>query len=295
MRRWPIGLALWLVAAAGAQMAGFLLVWWFFVRSEHGQLLDTVALAGNSIGRARVEGVVDTVLNAISVLSLAFATAVVTFIALVRRRIAVALGAILVIAGANLTTQLLKQAIYRPELGVDLERAAAGNSLPSGHTTIVASVAVALVLVLPAQQRGVGGVVGAIVAAGAGVATLSAGWHRPSDAVAALLVVGAWASVGGLVVIAAQRSHGAVDYSPPNVFAVLMLAVVGLALLAGAGVALGLTDQVLSIPADEIGRRRLLVAYAGGAMGIAGTAGLVIASVLATAHRVVPAVVGSPS
>ena len=44
--------------------------------------------------------------------------------------------------------------IYRPDLGVDPERAAAGNSLPSGHTTIAASVAVALVLVVPSKARG---------------------------------------------------------------------------------------------------------------------------------------------
>jgi membrane-associated phospholipid phosphatase len=291
MRGWPIGLVLWLLVLASAQVAGFMLVCHFFVQSEHGQLLDTVALTGNSIGQARVEGPVDTVLNTMSALSLAIATAVVGFIALIRRRIAVAFGAILLIVGANVTTQILKQVIYRPELGVDLERAAAGNSLPSGHTTIAASVAVALMLVLPARLRGVGGILGALLAAVAGVATLSAGWHRPSDAVAALLVVGAWACFAGVFIVVAQRRHGGVEYGSPNRFAVLALAVAGLGLLAGAGLALGLTDQVLSTPPDELGRRRLLAAYAGGAMGIAGTAGLVLASVLATVHRVVPQVV----
>ncbi|HEV7711794.1 MAG TPA: hypothetical protein VGP16_26640, partial [Asanoa sp.] len=56
----------------------------------------------------------------------------------------------------------------------------------------------------------------------------------------------------------------------------------------GAALALGLTNQVLSTPVDELSRHRLLAAYGGGAMGIAGTASLLIASVLATAHRVVP-------
>jgi membrane-associated phospholipid phosphatase len=288
MREWPIGLVLWLLVLACVEVAGFVLVWQFFVQSEHGQLLDAVALAGNSIGQARVEKPVDTVLNAMSALSLVIATVTVGFIAVIRRRIAVAFGAILLIVGANATTQALKLVIARPELGVDVQRAAAGNSLPSGHTTIAASVAVAFMLVQPARLRGVCGVLGAVFAAVAGVATLSAGWHRPSDAVAALLVVGAWGCVAGLVIVVAQRHHGGVDYGPPNRFAVVALTVAGLVLLAGAGLALALTDQVLSTPPDALSRHRLMAAYGGGAMGIAGTAALVLASVLATAHRVAP-------
>jgi hypothetical protein len=219
------------------------------------------------------------------------ATAVVGFIALIRRRIVVAIAAILLVVGASASTQILKRVIYRPELGVDVERAAAGNSLPSGHTAVVASVAVALVLVLPVRQRGVGAIVGAVLTAVAGIATLSAGWHRPSDAVAALLLVGVWACAAGLFIVIAQRGHGGVEYGPPNRLAVLVLTVAGLLLLAGALLSLDVTNQALSVPVDEIGRRRLFVAYAGGAMGIAGTAGLVLAGVLATVHRVVPAFV----
>jgi hypothetical protein len=293
MRRWPIGLAVWLLVLAGAQVAGFTAVCHFFVQSRHGQMLDLVALTGNSIGQAQLEHPVDTVLNAISALSLVIATAVVGFIALIRRRIALAFGAILLIVGANLTAQILKQFINRPELGVDLERAAAGNSLPSGHTTIAASVAVAFMLVLPARLRGVGAVLGALFAAVAGIATLSAGWHRPSDAIAALLLVGAWACAAGLFVVIAQRRHGGVRYGPSNKLAVRVLTVAGLVLLAGFGLALKLTDQVLSTPPDELSQLRLLTAYIGGAMGIAGAAGLVLGVLLATVHRVVPQAVPS--
>ncbi|MGC9668990.1 phosphatase PAP2 family protein [Planosporangium sp. 12N6] len=293
MRRWPIGLAVWLLVLAGAEVAAVVAVCHFFVQSRHGQLLDALALNGNRIGQSQVEGPVDTILNTMSVLSLAVATAVVGFIALIRRRIAVAVGAILLIVGANVMTQVLKQIIYRPELGVDLERAAAGNSLPSGHTTIAASIAVAFMLVLPPRLRGVGAVLGALFAAAAGVATLSAGWHRPSDAIAALLIVGAWACAIGLFIVIAQHPHGGVDYGPSNRLAVRLLAVTGLVLLAGAGLALVLTEQVLSTPPDELSGYRLLTAYAGGAMGIAGTAGVVLATVLATVHRVVPRVVPS--
>jgi membrane-associated phospholipid phosphatase len=291
MRTRPVGLVLWLLVLAGAEVAGFVVVWDFFVRSEHGQWLDTVALSGNSIGQSRIEDLVDTILTTISAVSLAIATAVVGFIALARRRIAVALGAVLLIVGANVTTQILKRVVTRPEFGVDLERAAAGNSLPSGHTTIAASVVVALLLVLPARLRGAGALLGALLVSAAGAATLSAGWHRPSDAVAALLIVGGWACVAGLVIVGAQRRHGGVDYGPPSRFAVVALVLAAVALLAGAGLAMELTDQVRSTPPEDLSRTRLFVGYAGGAAGIAGTACLVLASVLATVHRVVPQVV----
>ena len=282
---------MWLTVLGAVDVVLFVGVLHFFVRSPHGQLLDTVALTGNSIGQTHIQGLVDTILNTISVASLVLATAFVGFIALVRRRVAAAVGAVLLIVGANLTAQLLKFLIVRPDLGIDPERAAAGNSLPSGHTTIAASVAVALLLVVPAAVRGVWAVVGAVLSAAAGVATLSAGWHRPSDAIAALLIVGAWACAAGLYMVVAQRTHGDVEYGPGNRYVTVLLAVAGFALLAGAWIAVTLTDQVLTTPPDEVSRHRLLAAYVGGAMGIAGAASLVMASVLATAHRVVPAAV----
>jgi membrane-associated phospholipid phosphatase len=288
MRPPRIGLALWFVLLGAVEVVAFWLVWRFFVQTRHGQLLDTIALAGNLIGRARVQNRADVVLNTISAVSLAGATAAVCFIALARRRIALAIGAVLLVAGANVTTQVVKQMLVRPDLGVDPARAAVGNTLPSGHTTVAASVAVALVLVLPARLRGVAGLLGAMATAGVAVGTLSAGWHRPSDAVAALLVVGGWACAAALFVVLAQRRDDAVDAGPSHGYVVVTLVVAGLMLLLGAALALAVTNQVLATPTAQLSRSRLFAAYAGGAMGIAGTAGLVLASVLATVHRVAP-------
>jgi hypothetical protein len=53
-------------------------------------------------------------------------------------------------------------------------------------------------------------------------------------------------------------------------------------------IGLKLTDQVLDVPVDQLGRRRLLAAYGGSAAGIAGTMSLVMAVILSTVHRVVP-------
>lgn len=291
MRARAVGTGLWLVAVAAGQLAALELVRRFFVGTARGQLLDTAALEGNAIGRSHVDGLVDTVLSAMTVASLFAATLVIGFIALLRGRVMLAAAATLMIVGANLTTQLLKTQVDRPDYGVDLERAAAGNSLPSGHGTVAASVAIALVLVLPSGLRGLAAVVGAGYATLAGVATMSAGWHRPSDAVAALLVVGAWAAVAGLLLVVAGRGDDAGQPTMagrPHRVAMWLLGIVGVASLAAAAVAMMVTDGALAEPVDALGRSRLLTAYAGGAAGIAGVACLVTAGMLATVHLVVP-------
>ncbi|MFC3500087.1 phosphatase PAP2 family protein [Micromonospora krabiensis] len=280
--------AVWLVVLVLAQAAAFLLVWRVAVHTGLGQWVDTVALTGNRIGQDRIDEPVDRVLNAMSVVSLVVATAVIGFIALMRGRIALAITATLLIAGANVTTQLLKHGLARPDLGIDLERVYAGNSLPSGHTTVAGSVAVALVLVLPAKVRVVGAFVGAGYAAVAGVATLSAGWHRPSDAVAAFLVVGIWAALAGLVLLVTQRERAKISSADAHRVAAAVLGVAGVLALGVCALALNWLVDLRGTDPQELGRRALFAGYAGSAAGIAGTMGVVMALVLAVVHRLVP-------
>jgi membrane-associated phospholipid phosphatase len=290
----------WLLATAAAQVAAFEVVRRGFVGTARGQLLDTAALDANTIGRRHIEGLVDLMLGTVTVLSVATAVVAIGFIALARGRVALAAAATVLVVGANLTTQVLKETVTRPDFGVDLERAVAGNSLPSGHTTVAASVVVALVLVLPTRMRGVAAVLGAGFAGLAGTATISADWHRPSDSVTALLVVGAWAAVAGLVLVAAAGRTVAGRGGPPGPRpgshrgALALLTLAGCGLLALAAVAMLLTDRALaagevSTRVELLSRGRLLIAYAGGAAGVAGVASLVMALVLATVHLTVPA------
>jgi membrane-associated phospholipid phosphatase len=279
----------WLVALLAGHLVAFAAIWMFFVATPHGQLLDLIALTGDTIGRNRVDGLVDTVLNAISVVSLAAATAVIGFIALIRRRVVLALVAMLLVAGANITTQLVKYGLGRPDLGVDAARPEfQSNSLPSGHATVAASVAAALVLVLPPRARGPGGLLGAGYAALTGVATLSAGWHRPSDAVASMLVVGGWAALAGLLLVLLTGRDRVVDAGDAHPIPVCALAGAGIILLVVAAIALKLTGDVAGIPPDQLSRSRLFVAYAGSAAGVAATACLMMSLLLATVHAVVP-------
>ena len=281
-----------MVVLALVQAAAFLAVWRVAVHLEIGQWVDTVALTGNRIGQDTIDGPVDRILNAMSVVSLLAATAMIGFIALIRGRIALAITATLLIAGANVTTQLLKYGLNRPDFGLDPERAAVGNSLPSGHTTVAASVAVALMLVLPRKVRAVGAFVGAGYAAVAGVATLSAGWHRPSDAVAAYLVVGVWAALAGLLLLITQREQAEVAPGDAHRVAALVLGVVGVLALVACGLSLSWLIELRGTGPQELSRRPLFVGYAGSAAGIAGTMAVVMALVLTVVHRLVPRVKG---
>jgi hypothetical protein len=279
-------LAGWLLILAVVQVCALVALWWIFVRTPHGQLLDTIAWSGRMIGQSRIQVLVGVVLDAVTVASVLAATCAVGFIALARRRVLLAVVATLLVVGANITTQLLKhEVIHRPDLGIPSGDRL--NSLPSGHTTVAASVAVATVLVLPPRFRGLAAVAGAAYAGLTGIATLAAGWHRPSDAVAALLVVGAWSAAAGVVLVLAQRRDAVSSAADAHPYAATLLILAGVGLLVVAMLALGLTGFSTLDPV-ALSRRRLFAAYAGGAAGIGGTACVVMALVLATVHRVVP-------
>ncbi|MGW5360295.1 phosphatase PAP2 family protein [Actinopolymorpha pittospori] len=282
-------LAAWLALLAVVQLAVLALVWWIFVRTAHGQVLDASVLRATRIGRTQVEGMVDALLNAVSVASLLAATVVIGFVALARRRYRLAIVATLLIACANLTSQILKRyVIDRPDLGIAGTDIGAPNSMPSGHMTVATSIVVAAVLVLPPRLTSLTAVLGAGYAAATGIATLSAGWHRPSDALAALLIVGTWASGAGTILLLGQKREPVTEPAAPHHRTVAILALAGASLLVVAVLAIGLSDHgELTAPVD-LGPGRLVGAYVGGAAGVAGGTGLMMAMVLSTVHRVVP-------
>jgi membrane-associated phospholipid phosphatase len=123
-----------------------------------------------------------------------------------RRREVIA--ALVVIAGANLTTQVLKAALENnrhafQESGLDtylVKGFPTHDSFPSGHTTAAASIAVAALFVVPAQHRMTAAAVGLLLTAAVGISVLVLDWHYPTDVLGGLLVVAAWgfATLAGL-------------------------------------------------------------------------------------------------
>jgi membrane-associated phospholipid phosphatase len=124
-------------------------------------------------------------------------------IALLRGRSRDALAAVLVVAGANVTTQLLKILLAHPRV-----KAAVGgdpfepNTFPSGHATAAASIAIAYAFVVPAALRDLTVTLGAAFALAVGCSVVVIGWHYPSDVLAGFLIAVGW----GFAVLAAMRA-----------------------------------------------------------------------------------------
>jgi membrane-associated phospholipid phosphatase len=138
--------------------------------------------------------------------------AVACFIGLRFGRRREVIAAIVVVAGANLTTQLLKTALEHArhraiEHGIELPWP---NSFPSGHTTAAASIAVALLFVVPATHRLAAAVAGVALTAAVAFSVIVLSWHYPSDVLGGLLVVGAW----GFAALAWLRARGGRDRAP---------------------------------------------------------------------------------
>lgn len=178
-----------------ASVVGTALVAYVALRTPRGQSLDERALRAVQVDR---DGLVTllSVLGRVSIGAVVLVSLVCVAVALLRGSGRLAVAALGVVAGANLTTQVLKHGLLeRTDFGV-----VSANSLPSGHTTVVASAVGALCLVAPRAIRPVVTFVGALAVTLVGSSTVVAGWHRPSDVVAALGVSLAWTALAAVVV-----------------------------------------------------------------------------------------------
>ncbi|MEN0128661.1 MAG: phosphatase PAP2 family protein [Brevundimonas sp.] len=269
-------------AVAVASVAGVWGLWRVFVDTWAGQSVDQAAMEGAAYGQNQLWRIAEPVLDVVSVSFIAIVLATAIVIAVARRRWELAVQAAVVMIGANVTTQVLKKWVFeRPELGVP---GGYGNTLPSGHTTVAASAAVVLTLVVAPRVRPWAAAIGALYTTATGVSTLVGQWHRPSDVVAAVLVVLAWtAATCALAVVVprwASSGDGPVDRAPaPRATRAMLvvLSVVGVVLAVVAGAALSSTWS--KVP-EVTGRDELLTAYLGGAAGTAAAACIAFAITL---------------
>lgn len=183
-------------AALAATLAGALVLIGLIMiclQSARGQGWDDSAMRTVVAGRDTKLTVL-SVLGYISIGAIVIVVAGCALVALLRGNVRLAIGAVIVIAGANVTTQVLKQYLLdRPDFGHGTL-----NSLPSGHTTVAASAVGAALLVAPRLARPLIAAVGGLVTTLTGASTIVAGWHRPSDVVAALAVSLVWTAVVAL-------------------------------------------------------------------------------------------------
>ena len=188
---------------------GFMLVYYVTVRTIQGRLFGDASLRGALLTRSALADGADTVLNVVSVASLLGAVALVATVALVRLERVQGLAAIGLLVGANLSTLVLKRYLLdRPDLGIREVSPATLNSLPSGHATAVISASAALLFVVPSRWRYPTALAGLVVGTVTALATMSAGWHRAGDSMAAFLLVGVCTAIAAAVVLIIDTGAG---------------------------------------------------------------------------------------
>jgi membrane-associated phospholipid phosphatase len=104
-----------------------------------------------------------------------------------------ALAVVALVAGANLTTQLLKLALAQPRLQPILGYYQVGETaFPSGHTTAAAAMTYAYVLAAPRRRRMLAATAGAVLTVAVGASLVVLRKHFPSDVLGGLLVASVW-------------------------------------------------------------------------------------------------------
>jgi membrane-associated phospholipid phosphatase len=280
-----------LAALALACALGLAAAYVVFVHTHAGQRIDEAALSGR-LASLHARRAASQLLTTISVGSLALALAVLAGQALLRRRVALAVVAVAVVVGSLALTEVLKHLVLpRPEL---VQTTIDHNSFPSGHTTTAFAVGIAATLAAPPRWR-------RAVAAGAllygtaiGVATIAAGWHRPSDVAGALLVVTGWAAAVVLAAalfdrgaFAGERSGDSVSRSPWADARDLERYV----LLAVAALAAGWVLTVAIVGGRRVGAIELTTlnaAFVAACAGVAALAAVLVAALLAVLRESLP-------
>lgn len=265
------------------------------VHTTTGRLLDGASFRGAKQSGTAATTAVEHLLDLVSVSSLVISVLAVALIASLRLRRDLVLPAVVLILGSNVTSQLLKHHVLaRPDLGIYETTPATLNSLPSGHSTVAFSVAVGLMLVVPAAVRPLAACAGVAYASITALATLSAGWHRPSDSLAAFLIVGAWSAAAEAVVIArgeepvthSHAAQGARQFAIIHVKTAYRLAVAAGYLLAFGGLLAGV---VVITQLDSYDTAAQVLSYIAGASLISGTAAAIMAALVVPLAEIRPA------
>lgn len=252
--------------AAVLLAVAFVATYLFFVRTYVGQVVDERAFVGASAQHDAVYRLTGMALGNVPAVAIGGGVLLTVIIGLATRRIRHLLVALVVGTVAVIAAELAKH--------VFLERAETGatdlldNSFPSGHATVAAAAAFAVFVVSTPRWRPIAAVLGAAFAVLTGILLVIQQWHRPSDVVAAFMLVAACACLGGIALLLWRVPEAAVPARPlPALWWIS-----GISALASA-----VAFVIIFVTVENHGSH-LQIAYAGG-----GAAILAVGSALAAA------------
>ncbi|NHC15965.1 phosphatase PAP2 family protein [Motilibacter deserti] len=263
-----------LLALAAGCFAVLLGIWAFFGRTRRGMMADSYGVGGAGNLKRWLGDLLYAPLDTVSVPSLLVASCCLGAVGLARRRPRLAAAAVAVQAGGPVLTATLKQLLAR-----DVENGWV-HTLPSGHTTVATSFALAAMLVSAPRWRPAVALVGTAYAVAVGVATIGIQAHMPSDVAAAYAGTLGWA----LAVVAVLRAtgpragrsgDGRVRASLRRVYWQVVVLGAAAALLGAFG--LIVLGRLLLAPPEVVGSF-FEAAFAGAASGVAAGALAVVAA-----------------
>lgn len=191
-------------------------LWWLGVRTMTGQSYDETVVAGFN---GSLPGWLTTLimpllstgwfrwLPGMPDLSLVVSVVIglVGLVVMIVRRRWWLIGQSVVIAVLCYAASLLKPALPRPFLiNADTPNV---NSAPSGHTILATAAGMVLLIAVPRVWRACCALIAALYSATVGLSVIAGGWHRPTDVVMAMLLVGGIT----LIVLAGTRASGMDD------------------------------------------------------------------------------------
>ena len=168
-------------------------IWWLGVRTLEGQSYeDMVWSQFASLLPAWLEPVVNVfvVSDVVAPVSYAVMAAALVVLIVRKRWIAIAQSAVFGIV-SFVVAESLKATLPRPYL-INLE-SNSSNSAPSGHVALAAIAGVILLYAVPRMLRALVAVLGWLYATLIGLSVVAGQWHRTTDVIMALLIVGGFA------------------------------------------------------------------------------------------------------
>jgi membrane-associated phospholipid phosphatase len=186
-----------------------------------------------------------------------------------------AAAAALLIAGANVSSQILKPLLAHPRDLSAWPDLVQPNSaaFPSGHATASMALAFAAVLVAPRAWRPLVAVVGGLFAIAVSTSILVLNWHYPSDVIGGQLLACFWC----LIALAALRwsdrrwpEHGSMRRAAREAFVLPSPAVIAAAVLIALALLATQADRLIGFARDHTSAVAVAVGIAASALALLG-------------------------
>ena len=274
-----------LIGAAAAACL-FALTWYLVYHVAVVQRVDGAIFTGFAglRGRPHVNHLATVIARLCDPSTYVFLCVIPLAMALARGRTLIAAVIVLILFGANETTELLKPFLAAPRQTGLPAWEISGGTWPSGHATASMSLALCCVLAAPPRLRPYVGVLGAGFAMAVTYSFLTLGWHYPSDALGGFEMAAMW-TLAGIAAIrtvearraargAASPATGPVPIGSGETLGPPAVAVGALAVLAGLA--------VLARPAQVIGYVGAHTSFVVGAVALGVLGWALLAGVLVT-------------